>query len=285
MDDLNTLDQGLGPDASPGIESETDLDKGPGATDTPPQDQTEETDEQKNARLAEEARVKAAERAARRQQSINQRFAEITAEKKAAEKMAQDLLQLVQQQGQPVQTQDTGEPQRDKFDSYEEYLVAKTAWTATQTTQRMLEQAAQKQNQERSAEQAAEAERKATQDYAARYAKAVKDIPDFAETMADADVQVPNGVAKMIKLLDNGPIVAYHLQKNPGLAARFATAPAELHGVILGEISSSLKTTTQLSNAPPPGKPGGVTSKPAATSEDPPEDPAAYMKWAKKHLK
>lgn len=247
------------------------------------------TDEQKNTQAMEEARRKAAERDARRVASINQRFAELTAEKKAAEKLAAELMEIVKKQsGSATAGKDepSGEPRRDQFETYEDYLVAKAHHTATQAAQRLLEESRERMAKESQASAHVESERQAVQRYTESYKRAASEIADFNEVMATADVQVPTNVGRMIRLLDNGAVVAYHLAKNPEVAARFSTSPPELHGVILGEISAAVKAPkAQASNAPQPAK--VVPSAKTASSGDdtPPEDADAYMRWAEKHMR
>jgi hypothetical protein len=146
------------------------------------------------------------------------------------------------------------------------------------------DQQAQAEAQQRNA-QANEAA--TTKAYADRYAKAASTIPDFAEVMEDADVQVPNTAAHMLRNMEDGPVVAYHLQKNPAIAARLNAAAPMAQAVILGEIAASLRTSlkAQPSSAPAPGKPVGSAGGNGSSADNPPEDTAAYLKWAAKHMR
>lgn len=256
----------------------------PGEADTPAETGSQETDEQKNARVAQEAAQKAAARETKRQQSINQRFAELTAEKKAAQELANQAIQLLQQGRRPPAPTGDGTPTRDQFDSYEDFVLAKATHQAEARARAMLNEHAQRQRQERTVETQQRAEREAAQAYARRFTEAASKIPDFAEVMADADVQVPVHVGNAIQRLDNGPEVAYHLQKNPALMAQLEGQSPLDQLVALGRISASLKTPANVSNAPPPGKTTGQASA-AASASEPPDDPAAYRKWAEKHMK
>lgn len=255
----------------------------PGDADTPAETGSQETDEQKNARVAQEAAQKAAARETKRQQSINQRFAELTAEKKAAQEIANQAMQLLQQGRQPA-PQGDGTPTRDQFESYEDFVLAKATHQAEARARAIISDHAQQQQQARTVETQQRTEREAAQAYARRFTEAASKIPDFAEVMAEADVQVPKHVGSAIQRLDNGPEVAYHLQKNPALLAQLDGQSPIDQLVALGRISASLKTPANVSNAPPPGRAVGQSSASASAGE-PPDDPAAYRKWADKHMK
>lgn len=267
-----------------------------GGTGTPDAiDQTEESDEQKNARITAEAAQKSAERAQRAQSRVNQRMAELTADKRAAEQRATDALALAQQaisqrtagpasqqQGDPW-----APPVRESFESYEDFVVAKAVHQNRVETARMMQAREQQVAQESQQRNVQAQEAAVLKAYADRYAKAATAIPDFAETMEDADVHVPNTVASMLRNMEDGPVVAYHLQKNPSLVARFNNANPMAQAVILGEISASLKTSSAAaqSAAPAPGRPVGSGSGGSGNADAPPEDTNAYMKWAAKHMR
>ena len=255
---------------------------------------TEETDEQKNARIAAEAATKAAERQQRAQSRVNQRFAELTAEKRAAEQRAADAMALAQQAIQrtagPASQQQAdpwAAPTREQFESYEDFVVAKAVHQNRVETARMMQAREQQFTQEAQQRSAQAQEAAVTRAYAERYAKAAAAIPDFAETMEDADIQVPNTVAAMLRSMEDGPLVAYHLQKNPAIVARFGNANPMAQAVILGEIAASLKTssTATQSAAPAPGKPVGSGSGGSGNADAPPEDIRAYKAWAAKHMR
>ena len=270
-------EQGAAPDEAV-IESETQETAQP---ETDAGETKVETDEERNARLAEEAAEKSRQRAERKQSRINERFAELTAEKRAAEAREAKLLELLQQREAP-KPQINGEPTRDQFDQYEDYLVARAEWRAEQKATQLAERQLAEYRQRQQAETVQAQQQRVAAEFARRIQTAKAEIPDFAEVVEDADIQVPNTVAGLIAQLDNGPQIMYHLAKNPALAAQFDSLPPHLHAYKLGEIATALKAPPQISKASPPGKPSAPRS---ASSNEPPEDPDAYFAWAAKHMR
>lgn len=251
-----------------------------GSTDTP--EPAVETDEQK----AERERVdseRAAARADRKQKALDNRFAELTAEKHALKAQADQLARQLEEARQPKLTPVSGEPTRDQFDDYEAYIVARAEYRAEQRALAIAERSA-KSFQEVQAQQAREQSAKAeTTAYLERQKEAAKTIPDFNDVMEDADVEVPTTVFNMIKRMADGPTIAYHMAKNPALAKQFYDNPPDLHGVLLGQLSASLKVPAKtVSSAPPPGK---TVSSTRGSSMEPPSDPNLYRTWADKHLR
>ena len=242
------------------------------------------TDEQINADVQKEAQA----RAEKRQRSIQKRMDELTrdkyAERQAREALEKQNAELMAMLKPAPTAQRTGAPRQEDFTDYAEYVKADAVWHAKQEAQAILKATLQEQSkaQQSVAQQAAERELAST--FTKRAAEIAKSLPDYQEVMEDADqIQVPNHVLGMIRRLDNGPLIAYHMVKNPALAERFNTEPPEMHGVIIGQLSASLKTPSKVSNAPPPGKPAAPKS--AASPSDPPEDADAYMAWAAKHMR
>ena len=279
MDDEQTLPsaENLG-DVSEAVE-QTDA----GATDKPAEvvpGSEVETDEQKNQRVAAEAAEKAAQRRARDQQSINQRMAELTAEKKAAQEMAAQAMALLQR-GQQPQTQVSGAPVREQFESWEDFIAANATYKATNEVRQLFEQQSRQQAEQRQAEDQQRQARDQAQQFQRRAAELAKELPDFAAVMANADmVQVPDHVAAALRQREDGPRIAYHMVKNPALAQAMQGLDAMSQLVMLGELSASLRTAPKVSNAAPPGRPTGASK--ASSLGDPPEDTEAYFAWAEK---
>lgn len=256
------------------------------ATDAQQKGAEQETDEQKNERLQKEAE----QRAEKRKNAIQRRMDELTADKMAERKRGDDLaaqnariLALLEQgkaaPGQAVQ----GEPKREQFESYEDYLIARAEFRAEQKADKRIEQSSKASEEQRAKQASEEAQRSLERGYAERQKQAAKDITDFNDVMEDADIAVPTQVFNMIMRMPDGPAVAYNMAKNPELAQQFWNNPPELHGILLGQLSATLKSQQKAaSKAPDPGKPVG--SK-AGTATEPPSDPNLYYAWAEKHLK
>jgi hypothetical protein len=223
---------------------------------------------------------------------IQKRLNELTRDKyserqarEALERQNQELMSLLKTGRSPAADAPAdGRPQQSQFTDYAEFVRADAVWNATNAAKAMMEQTirAQGENAQRQTQaQAAAAEAAAYQSQAAALAKS---IPDFAETMEDADtVDVPTPTLNMIRQLPNGALIAYHMIKNPVLAQQFFGKSEAMQGVLLGQLSASLKGSAKVSNAPPPGQP--ARAKAAGSSSEPPTDPDAYMAWAAKNMR
>lgn len=261
--------------------TETEL---PAGTDTAEKTaETVESDEQKAERERTESE-RAAERADRRQKALDRRFAELTAEKYAEKARADALAQQIQQLGQTRTTPAVdGEPKREQFEDYEAFLEARATFRAEAKAREVLEKFTQQQKTEQERNASSEKERAELNAYLSRQREIAKSIPDYAQVMKDADVELPNSAFSLIKRMADGPLIAYHLAKKPELADQFFENPPELHGVLLGQLSSTLKATAKpVSNAPTPGK--TVAAKPGSSS-DPPQTTEEYFKWAQKNMR
>lgn len=259
---------------------------------------TEESDEEKNRRIQAEAAEESRKRAERRQASIEKRFAELTAEKYEARKQAQALVEqnakltAMLEGKQPAQPAASGEPTRDQFESYEDFVTARAEYRAEQRAVKAAQELIERENrsrQELESRRSQETERQQVErEFLTRKAEAVKSFPDFQEVINGWEPNIPEGVAELILRLPDGPLIGYHLAKSPELEARLRDAPAYMQGIVLGEIRTALKssqaTPKESTKAPAPGSP--VTPKvSASTTTEYNGDPEGYFAWARKHLK
>lgn len=261
---------------------ESDTTKVETAGDTGALENVEETDEQKNERVQAEA----AEKAERKRSGVEKRMAELTADKYAERKRADEMAEqnrriLALLEGKTEQPKVTGEPQRGDFADYELYLEARTEYRAEQKVKTILAEHSKQQAEAQTKVTAEQSEQAVQRDYLKRQNEAAKTIPDFREVMEEADVSVPADVLKLIMRMPDGPTIAYHMAKQPELAQQFWDSDPSMHGIILGQLSTTLKAPTKISTAPGPGK--TVSSKPGSSNE-PPSDPALYFAWAEKHM-
>lgn len=254
----------------------------------------EETDEEKNKRIQDEAAEASRQREEKRRASVQRRMDELTAEKYEARKQLQEAMEqnrrmLAMLEGKnAAPSQANAEPQRDQFDSYEDFVTARAEFRAEMKAQAAVKtelERFQRESKETQARTAQETEAKAVErEFLQRRAEAEKRFPDFREVVDGWEPQIPGEVADLILRLPDGPAISYHLAKNPALEGQLRDAPKHMQGVILGEIRSALKAATSETKAPPPGKPVG--SKAATTTDgNYSGDPDGYMAWARKNLK
>lgn len=267
---------------------ETPTDAGLPVTDAPVTSETE-TDEEKNARVQAEDAERARKKEEKRQQTIDRRFAELTAEKHQARKQVEEmmeqnkkLLSLIEGKQAPASTTE-GEPKREQFAEYEDYVTARAEYRAEQKAKALIADSMRQQQTEaemQSKRTAAENERR---QFVEQRAKLKTELPDFDEAVAAWEPKLPDNVATMVMKLPEGPLLSYHMAKNPALEAKFEGQPEYMHGVILGQIIASLKSPAKVTAAPAPGTPVGTKSAPNDGDYSGP--PEGYYAWAMKQQK
>jgi hypothetical protein len=245
-------------------------------------------DDQQNKALTEEERKKSEKRISGWQKRVNELTRDKYAERQAREQLAQQnaaLLALVKARESQAASppKDQGPPRQEQYTDYDAYQRDLAAHYGKLAASQHFEQLTKHQQEQLSQQMAIQRERAAIDLFAQRAAETAKSVPDYAEVMEDAEsIQVPNNVLAKIRMLDNGPLVAYHMIKNPALAQQFFTKPPEMHDILLGQLSATVKVPAKVSNAPPPGTPAKGK---AVSANDPPEDTDAYMAWAAKHMR
>lgn len=249
----------------------------------------EVVDADKNQQVQDEERKKVEKRASGVQKRIDELTRDKYAERQARENLErqnQELLALIKgnKQASNFRPETDGPPTPDQFPDYQEFIRADAIWHATQKAQQLLEERQKVFSEEETRRRSEESERAIASRYISRQREIAKTIPDFNETIEEgaADVTVPNSVFDIMRKHPDGPLLTYHFIKKPELTEQFFTNPPELHGVLLGQLLSTIKQPSKTSNAPAPGKP--VQTKTVASSE-PPENTDAYMAWASKNMR
>jgi len=247
----------------------------------------EQSDGEQNKDVIETAQQKSEKKLSGIQKRLNELTRDKYTEREARqnlERQNSELMALLKgQKPASQQPTDNAQPTQDQYTDYAEFVKADAVFHATKAAKAIMEQSTKAQNETQQRQAFIQSEAIAAQTYANRAKETAKSVPDFAEVMAEADnIEVPTPVINMLRRLENGPLVAYHMVKNPALAQQFNEAPPAMHGVLLGQLSATLKGSAKVSNAPPPGK--SVKSQ-AGSSNEPPEDTDAYMVWAAKNMR
>ena len=163
----------------------------------------------------------------------------------------------------------------------EEYIGARSSWTARREVAASLAEAEKKRVDEDFALQV-----KHTQEsYRARVEKAKEKYADYTEVAESPDVQVSIAMASAIAHSEDGPEVAYFLGKNPTEAERISKLRPELQLLELGKISAKLstpETPKPVSKAPQPGKPIKASSEVTKSPEE--ESMEEYASRRRKEL-
>ena len=152
-------------------------------------------------------------------------------------------------------------PTPGQFEDYGEYIEALTDWT---TNQALSAREAER--------EAAQKQQAAVQTWAERQTAARAALPDYDQVVGGADIPVARHVAEVLLDSDQGPALAYHLAKNPDVAARLnglspVASAREIGRIEAGLSAQASPAPAKLSNAPPPA--GHLKTVAPATQRDP----------------
>ena len=204
---------------------------------TPPVEEVVEAVETAEAESEEQARD---DKGRFKGDGVQKRIDELTRARREAERQA-EYWQGVATQTAPEAQGD--KPSRDDYAEQDDYIEALTEWKAEQAVAKVQrEQAAQSANHARqSAWEAREAQTKAS-------------IPDYDAVVPVSTVPIKPHVVEALMDADAGPSLAYHLAKNPDVAARLNAMTPTRAAIELGRIETTLTAPAVKvpSNAPTP---------------------------------
>ncbi len=159
-------------------------------------------------------------------------------------------------------------PQPATFETPAAYDAALEAWATRQGTEAGKLEARRQFETEQAAKEkdTAAAKAKSDQDavvtqWQARAKKIEADVPDLVEVVSASDAPMSPVMQACLYRAENGPLIAYHLAKNPDEATRIYGLGTELEQVLaMGELAQQIKQSRKptASKAPPPVKPIGV---------------------------
>jgi hypothetical protein len=112
-----------------------------------------------------------------------------------------------------------------------------------------------------------------------------KDLPDYFE-VTRGQVPITNEMAEVIKLSEHGPALAYHLGKNPRIAASIARLPPLQAARELGRLEAKLSDKPkppQVSGAPPPA-PKIAAGNPQVEKNPSEMTDVEFAKWRRKQI-
>lgn len=154
------------------------------------------------------------------------------------------------------------EPVPQDFDDYGAYVKALTRFNAEAIAKEAIDQdRAQSRAQ-------TESERKAQQ-WGERKTELGKAIPDLEATLAASEVQIANFIGEQLLDSEIGPQIAYHLTKNPELAAKLNAMTPVQAAKEIGKLEAQLTKPAAATPAPAaPADPGTVTPAPPAPASN-----------------
>jgi hypothetical protein len=161
-------------------------------------------------------------------------------------------------------------PTPDQFDDYGAYVEALTDFKADEKVNTALDA------REKAAAEKQQAQTRVTT-WNERVIEARKSIPDYDAVMAASEVPIADFVLDELRDSELGPQLAYHLDKNPDVAAKLNTMNPRQAAREIGRLEAKLMSTVSASpdpvevpkeaeppapkvkttNAPPPVKPVG----------------------------
>lgn len=195
-----------------------------------------------------------------RRQSLSQRLSEVTAARRAAEAREARLAEMVEKllDQQQARTQQPDEktpeqvaprPKREEFDDPDAYDSALIEWSTNVATRAARAEADREASERRAAEERerTEAAARTEQERVMAAWNGARDklmetpeYQDWEQVATNPDLEIPVTMAAPIVNADNGPMVLYHLGKNPGEAARIAKLTPVQQAIEIGKLSAKL---------------------------------------------
>lgn len=186
---------------------------------------------------------------------------------------------------QPDKPAVSGEPKREQFATYEEFVEAKAEWRADQRVEAKF-----KEREERDRERTAQEKEQQQRDAFKKAMKeSAKGIEDFEEVMSEIKPTDPvaNISALAVEATEAPGKVLYHLVKNPEEAERIASLPVgqQAREMLKLEATLSAKAPVKPSKAPEPIAPvAGAKAGNADEMPDPAKKPEEWLKWRNRQL-
>lgn len=214
--------------------------------------------------------------------SLEERFARMSAQRRAAEEEARYWREkALATQPPPVAVQEPPpepapvRPKRDDFQNPDDYDAALVSWAADLSAHKVRTEERTRENERRATAEREAQERAAREEgerlqstWNERRSKFVEQNPDYAEVAESPDVQISEIMAGAIMTAENGPEIAYYLGEHPEEAARIAgmTRGVYTSGPLAGRPAAD--TVRQLFEM------GKIAAKLAAPAATPPRAPA-----------
>ena len=192
---------------------------------------------------------------------------------------AETELRLLKERITPKPAQreaEEGEPKRDQYGTYEEFIEARAEWRGGKAAERALMKAIERDQEDRSKETQA----KQAKEWSGRIDSARNEIDDFDDVCAESEAPVTSHMSGAIMESDRGPHIAYYLAKNPEEAERISKlSPSRQVAAIVNLEEKVAKPVKTPSKAPAPINPVGRTSGP---DNDSPSDKDDTTTWIRK---
>jgi hypothetical protein len=150
-------------------------------------------------------------------------------------------------------------PARAQFSSPEDYDSALIQWSGAHEARKV----AAKVERENVANAAQPVRERLARSLAERRAQAIKEFPDFVEIAERDNLPVTPAMAEAIVSLPAGLSIAYHLGKNPAIAARISKLSPAVQVVEITKLSAKLAQSKPAGTSAPRAKAASSPSKPS----------------------
>lgn len=244
-----------------------------GQTDEAPAEAEQAEEESKDKPTRHQRRK--AQMAALREQAM-----EAQSKLKATNEQLEKLRQAAQGRTPPTQ---------DDFDNYDDYILAKGAWSAGQEFDRRDEariQAEAEETQRHFQQLQAQQQAEAQSNWADQSDEARKRYENFDAVVSAPDVPITPNMASLIRASDVGADVAYYLGTNKAAAAAISQLSPLEQAMEIGRLSASVTRPKPRTQTQAPEPVATVTPKAAGASKDPSKmSMAEYQAWRSKGQK
>lgn len=219
---------------------------------------------------------------------VQKRLDELTRNWREEQRRNDQLMRMLEQREAPKAAPAADEKPKTLADfgydeaQFQSYLFGEADKRATAAARRELEQERERETK---------AQREAS--FKSRVSEFAKTVSDYEEVVTDPSLPISQAMAEVIKESDDGPALAYHLGKNPEIAARLAQLPPVAAARELGKIEARLayerekaKEKPVVSKAPPPPPQiAAGDATPKISSTDPESDRLSDEEWIKAERK
>lgn len=260
----------------------------PDATETPePNVLTADAGEQ-TAKVADSsAAVNDTDESAAKPKGVAKRIDELTRNWREAQRQNEALLRILESQGKtPEQRPEPVAPKTladFNYDDtqYQAHLMQQATQQAVEAAKRELQAQAQR-----------DRELRRQQTFAQKQAEFAETVEDYRDVVFNDNLPITPAMAEAIQESDDGPALAYHLGKNPDLAARIAALPPIAAAREMGRLEARLSAEKEKAKAPvvskappPPPKIDAVEPSVNVRPDDPESDKLSIREWMVKREK
>ena len=209
------------------------------------------------------------------------RIKQLSDKVKDAQRQTAEALERAQMmEAQQTQQQQPDFPKLEQFDYDEGAFQAAVAQYNAAMTQRTVQTAMSAQQRATAQQLQQNAQRLSLETFSERAAQFQAEHPDFQQVVSNRSVRMNDTVAQAVVVAPEGPAVAYHLGKNPAVAAELSALPPTLALVRFGMLAQQLSAPVSpiTTDAPTPSK-SPVGSNATVTKDPEKMTPEEYSKW------